>query len=57
MIWADVNVGNMSAASGALVSGVERAVSANTSHTLNGLRERNFDTSDVAVDSHRVSLQ
>ena len=56
MIWADVNVGNMSAASGALVSGVERAVSANTSGALNRLRDRNVDTADVTVDSHRVGL-
>jgi hypothetical protein len=47
----------MSDARPALVSGVERVVSVNTSRALDSLGERNLDTPHFAVDGHAVRLE
>jgi hypothetical protein len=56
-ICAELSVGNMSAASGALVRGVERVVSVTSSLALDGMCERNVDTPDFAFDGHAVRLE
>jgi hypothetical protein len=52
-----LSVGNKSAASGPLVSGVDRGVSAGTLGALDRLGEGNVDTPDVAFDAHGVRLE